>query len=420
MATASSSTPTGCCAPPARRLRNDGVHPPRARAFAAAAQAALDQAGVSASEITTSSRPRAPDVRSRSRFPARAATSVWPIRPSGTTSDSSGCAAAFPALRAAARICAAQPDAVVLVACGRAVHACTSARQPPEQIVSSSVFADGVGRRHRDRRHRARSAGARSRAVRHGAHERGRGGHGLDDRRRRLRDGAHRPRSRASSGARSAMRSTRSSAARVPDGLGGPPRRAQHPGPGRRRGCELHPTRSTASRAVLRDYGNMSSATVMFILRDMLHDDALGAGATIAGLAFGPGLTVESALLTKRTPRSLPRRIAIDVWQRGVSLAERDVVLPSSWTTPSATPRCSRATLRRFETINRLVSRMGRRLSVAASGRTWRPWTTGARARPRMRRRRCDRPARASGTSATASRWSGSASIPTRARSRWR
>jgi predicted naringenin-chalcone synthase len=66
-------------------------------------------------------------------------------------------------------------------------------------------------------------------------------------------------------------------------------------------GLELAPDALTASRAVLRDYGNMSSATVMFILREMLHDDEIASGATIAGLAFGPGLTVESALLTKRT-----------------------------------------------------------------------------------------------------------------------
>jgi predicted naringenin-chalcone synthase len=81
-------------------------------------------------------------------------------------------------------------------------------------------------------------------------------------------------------------------------------------------GLDLSPDALTTSRAVLRDYGNMSSATVMFILRDMLHDDTIGAGATIAGLAFGPGLTVESALLTKRTAPVAPaadrdRRLAV-------------------------------------------------------------------------------------------------------------
>ena len=71
-------------------------------------------------------------------------------------------------------------------------------------------------------------------------------------------------------------------------------------------GLGLDPEALLASRAVLRDYGNMSSATVMFILREMLHDDAVASGATIAGLAFGPGLTVESALLTKRTTTVAP------------------------------------------------------------------------------------------------------------------
>jgi predicted naringenin-chalcone synthase len=71
-------------------------------------------------------------------------------------------------------------------------------------------------------------------------------------------------------------------------------------------GLDLAPDALATSRAVLRDYGNMSSATVMFILREMLHDDTVDSGATIAGLAFGPGLTVESSLLTKRTAAVAP------------------------------------------------------------------------------------------------------------------
>jgi alpha-pyrone synthase len=48
------------------------------------------------------------------------------------------------------------------------------------------------------------------------------------------------------------------------------------------------------SREVLRQYGNMSSATVMFILKDMLEDAP--ACAPGCALAFGPGLTTESML----------------------------------------------------------------------------------------------------------------------------
>jgi alkylresorcinol/alkylpyrone synthase len=72
-------------------------------------------------------------------------------------------------------------------------------------------------------------------------------------------------------------------------------------------GLALDPAVIDASRRVLRDYGNMSSATVLFILRELLHDDRVADGAGLAAIAFGPGLTVESALLTKRgTPVRAP------------------------------------------------------------------------------------------------------------------
>jgi predicted naringenin-chalcone synthase len=46
------------------------------------------------------------------------------------------------------------------------------------------------------------------------------------------------------------------------------------------------------SRAVLRNYGNMSSATVMFVLERVLA--AGGPARTGCALAFGPGLTAEA------------------------------------------------------------------------------------------------------------------------------
>ena len=57
-------------------------------------------------------------------------------------------------------------------------------------------------------------------------------------------------------------------------------------------GLGLTPGALRHSRAVLRDYGNMSSATLMFVLHSILHDaDARGPGMA---MAFGPGLSVES------------------------------------------------------------------------------------------------------------------------------
>ena len=58
----------------------------------------------------------------------------------------------------------------------------------------------------------------------------------------------------------------------------------------------LQPGELWASYQVLRDYGNMSSATLLFVLELLLA--GRGQGRTFAA-AFGPGLTVESALLEK-------------------------------------------------------------------------------------------------------------------------
>jgi alpha-pyrone synthase len=52
-----------------------------------------------------------------------------------------------------------------------------------------------------------------------------------------------------------------------------------------------------ASRAVLRDYGNMSSPTVMFVL-DALMRANMPAGSRGCAMAFGPGLTAETMLFT--------------------------------------------------------------------------------------------------------------------------
>jgi predicted naringenin-chalcone synthase len=52
------------------------------------------------------------------------------------------------------------------------------------------------------------------------------------------------------------------------------------------------------ARNVLRDYGNMSSATVMFVLQQIM-DGPGEAGERVCAMAFGPGLTVESALMTR-------------------------------------------------------------------------------------------------------------------------
>ncbi len=60
---------------------------------------------------------------------------------------------------------------------------------------------------------------------------------------------------------------------------------------------QLRPARET-----LRNYGNMSSATVMFVLKHIMELDAGQENERICSMAFGPGLTVETGLFTKVSP----------------------------------------------------------------------------------------------------------------------
>lgn len=57
--------------------------------------------------------------------------------------------------------------------------------------------------------------------------------------------------------------------------------------------AQLHP-----AREVLRENGNMSSATVLFVLKRILEQEGAQPGERVAAMAFGPGLTAESALFT--------------------------------------------------------------------------------------------------------------------------
>ncbi|EME18456.1 type III polyketide synthase [Rhodococcus triatomae] len=62
-------------------------------------------------------------------------------------------------------------------------------------------------------------------------------------------------------------------------------------------GIELAPDALSASRHVLENYGNMSSATILFVLAEIMKRAEEG-GPTGAGcaMAFGPGLTAETML----------------------------------------------------------------------------------------------------------------------------
>ncbi|MBX3159305.1 MAG: naringenin-chalcone synthase [Deltaproteobacteria bacterium] len=63
---------------------------------------------------------------------------------------------------------------------------------------------------------------------------------------------------------------------------------------------ELDEDQVAASRAVLFDHGNMSSATLPHIWARVLDDPGVPAGTLVPTMAFGPGLTVTGGLLEKR------------------------------------------------------------------------------------------------------------------------
>lgn len=217
-----------------------------------------------------------------------------------------GCYAAFPALRTAADVCAADPTAVVLVV---SVELCTlhlHSADDTDTVLSSSLFADGGA---------AAVVTARpapsgtplldldrfsSTLVVEGEDDMAWtiGDAGFDmvlsSRIPRLVEGA-------------LPQALKPLVGDGREGLGTAEVDlwAVHPG-GRsildrvQSALALPDDALAASRSVLRRYGNMSSATVLFVLADLLA----GATATPAGvcaLAFGPGVTVESALLTRRT-----------------------------------------------------------------------------------------------------------------------
>ncbi len=210
-----------------------------------------------------------------------------------------GCYAVFPALRMARAFCLADPDAVVLVA---AVELCSLHLQPRcdlDALVAASVFADGAAATVVSAREPAagglRIDGFAAAVAPEGADAMAWtiGDTGFD-----MVLSSYVPKI---VGARAweAVEPLLGAAGLAREGVR---RWAVHPG-GRaildrvEQGLGLPAAALAASRSVLRRYGNMSSATVMFVLREVLEGGAQAAEPVVA-MAFGPGLTVDAGLFS--------------------------------------------------------------------------------------------------------------------------
>jgi predicted naringenin-chalcone synthase len=285
---------------PSTAARNDAFRDAAPALFADASRSALRSAGVHASEIThvitvscTGLIAPGPDYHL--------------VRDLGLASTVErdhvgfvGCAAAVPALRAAARIAQGDPASVVLVAAAELSSLHIVSSNDPEQIVAASVFADG-----------AAAAVVSADPARQGG--------------RRLDLGAFATRlsdegsgemvwTVGDEGFRMTLtpevpRIVGREIGRVVDdvfgGAGAIDTWAVHPG-GRSildridSALGLEPEALALSRDVLRGHGNMSSATLLFILGELLTDPTRGDGERVGAVAFGPGLTIETARLTVR------------------------------------------------------------------------------------------------------------------------
>ncbi|MHA7175720.1 type III polyketide synthase [Arthrobacter sp. Sr24] len=218
-----------------------------------------------------------------------------------------GCYAAFPALRAAKSFCEADPNAVVLVVSVElcSLHVRTS--NNPDTIMGSSLFADGAAAAVISARDLPAGAMALEldyfetvlTPVGEDSMAWNIGDHGfemvLDSYVPKIIDehivGALEP-----------------LLASAPELQGLPysdiRHWAIHPG-GRsildkvQNKLQLSDEQLIPARDTLRNFGNMSSATVMFVLKHILEQPAESERESICAMAFGPGLTVETGLFTK-------------------------------------------------------------------------------------------------------------------------
>lgn len=217
-----------------------------------------------------------------------------------------GCYAAFPALRAAAAFCVADPDAVVLVVSCELCTIHVQSSNDPDQIVASSVFGDGAAAAVVTA---SPAPDAPSLAIDRLASDLTPVGEKdmawtIGDTGFQMVLSAAVPKiiDTYIEGALGPLLSKEPALAADP--AAGIRHWAIHPG-GRsildkvEAKLGLSESQLEPSRRILRDYGNMSSATVLFVLKEILEQEAAEGDDRVCAMAFGPGLTVETGLFTR-------------------------------------------------------------------------------------------------------------------------
>lgn len=209
-----------------------------------------------------------------------------------------GCYAAFPALKMARAFCEADPDAVALIV---SLELCTLHLQPPRDIdslIATSVFADGGAAAVVSSREPVRSQGLRLEGLSTTLTPEGEADMAwtIGDTGFNMVLSTYVPQLLEANIASAVAPLLTNTSKEAIDHW------AVHPG-GRaildkvESGLDIDAKKLESSRKILRECGNMSSATVLFVLKDIL--EKASRDNTVFALAFGPGLTVESGLFTK-------------------------------------------------------------------------------------------------------------------------
>jgi predicted naringenin-chalcone synthase len=302
---------TGALLAPSTRVRNEVYMRDAAPLFLAAATAALEACPeLAPSDVThvvtvscTGFYAPGPDYELVRDLGLRPSTERYNI-------GFMGCYAAFPALRAAQAFCRADPDAVVLVVSCELCTIHVQSSNDPDQIVASSVFGDGAAAAIVTGR--PPTADAPSLTIDRLASDITPVGEKdmawtIGDMGFEMVLSASVPK----------IIDTYIEGAIAPL-LSGEPRLSADPAGGIRHWA-IHPggrsildkveaklglseSQLEPSRRILREYGNMSSATVLFVLKEILEQADGGVDDRVCAMAFGPGLTVETGLFTRTVP----------------------------------------------------------------------------------------------------------------------
>lgn len=218
-----------------------------------------------------------------------------------------GCYAAFPALKMAKAFCEADPNAVVLIVC---LELCTlhlQLREDLDFIISASVFADGAASAIVSARQPAKTSN--SLIINHLGTDITPTGE--DDMAWTIGDAGfdmtlstYVPEIIQANIKPLIDRQLNASGLNNND----IDHWAIHPG-GRaildkiQQAMNLNDEQITSSRKILREFGNMSSATVLFVLNDVLNNlDKSHPNRNVLAMAFGPGLTIETGLFEVYEP----------------------------------------------------------------------------------------------------------------------